>query len=161
MYWNEKVELIKRRFSDLDFKDPFRSGGKIIEKIIVKLFGSTWQNFTSAANRSTLLKQGKLLKTCTMNELYKDELPLLGSDQNFWLLLINLPMGSGFHVYDCKYEPLRELLYLSSGQNEQEFCVVDKKYSWLLLFRLNRVKNLVEIYTTGNINIPMIRQIRA
>lgn len=28
MYWNEKLDLIKRRFPD-EFKDPFRSGPEI------------------------------------------------------------------------------------------------------------------------------------
>ena len=62
-------------------------------------------------------------------------------------------MGSSFQVYDCKYEALRELLYLSSGQNEQEFCIVDKKYSWLLFFKVDRMKDIVEIYKSGRIEL--------
>ncbi len=152
MYWSEKIDLVKKKFPTTDFKDPFRSGGGIIEKIIVKLFESTWLNFSESENKATLLKQGEYIKSCTVKQLYKDELPLLDKDKNFWLFLIKLPMGSNLQVYDCKYEPLRELLYLSSGQNEQEFCIVDKKYSWLLYFKVDRIKDLAEIYKTGNID---------
>jgi hypothetical protein len=43
---------------------------------------------------------------------------------------------------------LKELIYLSSGQEEQEFCIVDKKYAWLLFFKIDRPKDMVEIYNT-------------
>jgi len=98
------------------------------------------------------LKKGVHIKRCTVKQLYQDELPHLDKDKNFWLLLINLPMNTGLTVHDCKYEPLRELLYLSSGQNEQVFCVVDKKYSWLPFFKVDRTKDLVEIYKTGKVD---------
>ena len=153
MYWSEKIDFVKKNFPATDFKDPFRSGGEIIEKIIVKLFESTWLNFSESENKTTLLKQGEYIKTCTIKQLYKDELLHLDKNKNFWLLLIKVPMGSNYQVYDCKYEALRELLYLSSGQNEQEFCIVDKKYLWLLFFKVDRTKDIVEIYKTGNIDM--------
>jgi len=153
MFWNEKVELVKSKFSSADFKDPFRKGGGITEKIVVILFKSTWLNFVKSENRVALLKEGVLAKSCTVKQLYENELPLLNRDKNYWLLLINLPMGSSFQVYDCKYEPLRELLYLSSGQDEQEFCIVDKKYYWLLFFKIDRDKDLVKIYRKGNVDV--------
>lgn len=153
MYWSEKIDLIKKKFLPADFKDPFRSGGEIIEKIIVKLFESTWLNFSESEDKAALLKHSVLIKTCTVKELYEDKLLHVDKDKNFWLLLMNLPMGPSFQVYDCKYEPLRELLYLSSGQREQQFCIVDKKYSWLLFFKIDRITDVAEIYKTGNIDI--------
>lgn len=150
MYWSEKIEIIKKRFPAADFKDPFKSGRAIIEKIVVKLFDSSWMKFSSSENKAALLKQVVEIKNCTVKQLYKEELPQLDKDKNFWLLLMKLPMGSQILVYDCKYEPLRELLYLSSGQNEQEFCIIDKKYSWLLFFKLDSIKDTVEIYRSEN-----------
>ena len=148
MYWNEKIDLVKKKFPAKDFKDPFRFGVEIIGKIIVKLFKSTLVNFSESEDKVKLLKQSTHLKTCTVKQLYKDELPQLDKDKNFWLLLIKLPMGPNFRVYDCKYEPLQELLYLTSGQVQQEFCLVDKKYLWLLFFKVDRINDTVEIYKT-------------
>jgi hypothetical protein len=154
MYWYEKIDLVKKKFSVEDFKDPFRSGPEIIEKIIVKLFESTKLNFYNSESKETLLKHGVNIKSCTVNQLYKVELPKLDNDKNNWLLLINPPMGyRGLEVYDCKYEPMRELLYMSSGLAIQEFCIVDKKYSWMLFYKIDRAKDIVEIYKTGNIDI--------
>ena len=153
MYWSEKIDLVKKKFPVSDFKDPFRSGGEIIEKIIVKLFKSTRLNFSKSENKAALLKHGVLIKTCTVKQLYEEELLHVDKDRNFWLLLITLPMGSNFKVYDCKYDPLRELLYLTSGQKEQQFCIVDKKYAWLLFFKVYRIIDVAEIYKTGTIDI--------
>lgn len=152
MYWYEKIDLVKKKFPAEDFKDPFRSGPGIIQKIIVKLFESTMVNFSNSESKETLLKDGVCIKSCTANQLYKDELPKLNKDKKNWLLIINPPMGFRYlEVYDCKYDAMRELLYMSSGQSKQEFCIVDKKYSWLLFFKIDRTKDIVEIYKTGNV----------
>lgn len=149
MYWIEKIDLVKKKFQAADFKDPYKRGGEIIEKIIVRLFESTWQNFYEAENKAVLLKRGVLVKTCTVKQLYHNELPLLRKDRSFWLLLINLPMGPDLRVYDCNYSPIRHLLYLSSGRSEQQLCIVDKKYLGLLFFKINTDTNTVEIYEMG------------
>lgn len=147
MYWQEKIDLIQKKYPASDFKDPFRSGKEVVEKIITKLFNTSRQKFLATNDRSALLKDGKLLRTCTVRQLYQVELARLEKDKHFWLMLMNLPMGADIGVYDCKSEPLRELLYLSSGSNEQDFCIVDKKYSWLLYFKLDREKDIAEIWT--------------
>lgn len=156
MYWSEKIDLVKKKFPARDFKDPFKSGAEIIEKIIVRLFESSWHHFSASENKVALLKHGELIKTSTVKQLYDEVLPQLRKDKHYWLLLINLPMGAKYQVYDCKYEPLRELLYLSSGQNEQDFCIVDKKYSWLLFIKIDRHADLVEIYKTGSLDMSIM-----
>ncbi|MFA6058242.1 MAG: hypothetical protein WC756_08575 [Taibaiella sp.] len=156
MFWIEKIQRVKNKFPPSSFKDPFREGNKIIEKIIVRLLNSTWLNFHNSLTRETLIRNGRLLKTCTIKQLYTDELPRLDIDINFWLFLVNIPLATDFRVYDCKYEPLRELLYLSSGQPHQEFFIVDKKYSWLLYFKVDKMKDSVEIYGTENLPIATL-----
>jgi hypothetical protein len=34
MYWLEKLDIIKKKYTPSDFRYPFREGGNIIEKII-------------------------------------------------------------------------------------------------------------------------------
>jgi hypothetical protein len=125
MYWSEKLDLIKKKFPK-EFKDPFKAGPGIVEKIVAILFKSTLLNFIASENRAALLKQGSLIRRCSLKQLYNEELPRLDNGSNYWLLFVNIPMGSSFQVYDCKYQALKELVYLSSGQEEQEFCIVDK-----------------------------------
>lgn len=150
MYWNEKIDLVKKRFPD-GFKDPFRAGPEIIGKIVARLFRCTMLNFIESENRAELLKHGTLTKCCSPGQLYNDELPQLDNGSNYWLFLFKVPMGPDFQVYDCKYPALRELIYLSSGQDEQEFCIVDKKYAWLLFFKINRAHKTVEIYNAESV----------
>lgn len=149
MYWTEKIDLLKKKYPAADFKDPFTDGKQVIEKIIARLFKTTWLNFTQAENKATLLRHGGCIKTITVEQLYKKELPGLQNGRNYWLLMLNLPMDLGYKVYDCKYEPLKELLLLSSGQMKQEVCVVDKKYEWLLFFEIDNNRDAVKIYQAG------------
>ncbi|MCF6404830.1 hypothetical protein L3C95_18165 [Chitinophaga filiformis] len=145
MYWNEKLDLVKRNFPD-GFKDPFRAGPEVVKKIVTILFKSTLLNFIESDNRAGLLKHGSLTRRCSLKQLYDEELPRLDNGHNYWLLLVSTPMGPNFQVYDCKYPALNDLVYLSSGQEQREFCIVDKKYAWLLFYKINRSNNIVEIY---------------
>lgn len=149
MYWHEKIDLVKKKFPD-GFKDPFRAGPEIITKIVTRLFGCTMLNFMESDNRAELLRHGTFVKQCSLSQLYNEELPGLDNGSNYWLFFFKIPMGSSFQVYDCKYGALRELIYLSSGQDEQDFCIVDKKYAWLLYFKIDRPNNTVGIYNVGN-----------
>jgi hypothetical protein len=143
MYWNEKIDLVKKKFPG-EFKDPFRAGPEIVKKIVTILFDCTMLNFIESENRAELLRHGTLIKRCSLKQFYNEELPRLDNGSNYWLFLFKIPMGSNFQVYDCKYQALRELVYLSSGQDEQDFCIVDKKYAWLLFFKIDRPNDTVE-----------------
>jgi hypothetical protein len=116
MYWNEKIDLVKKKFPD-EFKDPFRAGHEIVKKIVTILFDCTMLNFIESENRAELLRHGTLIKRCNLKQLYNEELPGLDNGSNYWLFLFKIPMGSNFQVYDCKYQALRELVYLSSVQD--------------------------------------------
>ena len=150
MYWEQKIDLIKKAFSESDFKDPYFKGSEVIEKILFKLHNCTWAKFYNAENRTVLIKNGKLFKTCTITQLYLEELPrLLDKQINIWLLFINVPQGKGFQIYDCKYSAMMEALHYSSGLRQQEFYIVEKKYNWLLYFKIDRDNDVVEIFTNN------------
>jgi hypothetical protein len=148
MFWNEKIELIKKQFSVADFKDPFSMGTEIIEKICRKLHGTSRQNFENTIHKETLIKNVFLLKNCTIESFYKEELPNLSPKSNFWVMLSSVPMGADLRIYDCKYEPLRTLLGFLAGQDFYDFYIISKKYTWLFYFKIDCVNDIVEIYTT-------------
>jgi hypothetical protein len=148
MFWNEKIELIKKQFSVEGFKDPFSMGTEIIEKIARKLHGTSRQNFENESHKESLIQNEFLLKKCSIEAFHKEELPNLSLKRNFWVLLPSVPMGADMRIYDCKYEALRVLLSLWAGQESQDFYIIDKKYAWLFYFKIDSINDIVEIYTT-------------
>ncbi len=152
MYWNEKIDLVKKQFPAPQFKDPYQSGIQVIEKIIRNLFQTTRFHFSASENRVELLKDAALIKTCTTKQLYDVEIPLITKSKNFWVLIINPPRGQILQVYDCQYEPMRYLLQISSGTDKQEFCIVEKKYAGMLFYAIDHVQNTAAIYKTGKID---------
>ena len=146
MFLEEKIDLVKKRFPQPEFKDPFRSGEKIKEKIIRQFHNSTPLKFYQSTDRKSLIKDCVLIKECCVNEFYKVELEKLDDVSNYWLFLI-----TENRVYDCQKASLRYLLYLLSGQEKQEFYIMHKKYFWTVYFRLEKEKNIVEIYKSGKV----------
>jgi hypothetical protein len=151
MYWEEKINLIKKKFSVTDFKEPYLTGIEIVEKIILKMHNATLEKYYAIEDKVQIIKDVSLLRKCTVKELHNVELPKLEKDTHFWLLLVNMPLGKSYKVYDCKYNPLKELLYYSSNVANQTFYVVDKKYKWLLFFKVDTQNNMVEIYKSRSV----------
>lgn len=149
MYWEEKIDLVKKKFPASDFKDPFREGWETIEKVIRKFHHSSPMTFTQTEDRKNLIKDCTLIKECSITSLCKDELKKLDDTTNYWLFLINMPMGSSFKIYDCRKDALQYILYLSSGQERQEFYIVHKKYLWATYFILDKQTQKAEIYKSG------------
>jgi hypothetical protein len=143
MYWEEKIDLIKKQFPG-DFKDPFRAGREVIQKIVAHLFNSRVSDFTQFDDKAALLKNRTFTKQCSVKQFYNEELPRLDNGSYYWLFFINVP-AAGLRVYDCKYPALKELVSLSSG----EYCIVDKKYAWALFIKIDSSKDLVEIVGNG------------
>lgn len=150
MYWEEKIDLVKKKFGPDEFKDPYIDGPRIVEKIIRDFHHATLLAFNAAANKSQLMKHVTATKQYTVTELYQTELPALPGDKNFWLLLTTVPQGKPNMVYDCKKTALMHLVSLASGQEVQEFYIVDKKYTWLMFFRLEgTTTKQVRMYKSG------------
>lgn len=149
MYWPEKLDILKKKYSSSEFRDMFREGGNVIEKIIRKFHYATYMTFTESDNRKSLLKNCELVKETTVlgADRYLDELE---DNINYWQLFVRTLMGNDFQVYDCSKKPLLDLYYLSSSIKEQEFYIVDKKYKWLLYFVIDRNENNACIYKSNN-----------
>jgi len=118
MFFEEKVDLVKKRFPQPEFKDPFQSGGKIIQKIIRQFHNSSPMKFYQSTDRESLIKDCFLIKQCNSVEFYKTELEKLDEFSNYWLFLVYES-----RIYDCQKAALQFLLYLLSGQKQQEFYI--------------------------------------
>ena len=154
MYWREKLDRVKKEFPASEFKDPNRRGGRIVKDIVQAFHKASPDDFFQTQNRRCLIRNGVLIRQCSVADLYRQELDRLAEGVNYWLFLIDMPMGGRFKVYDCRKDALRTLLYLSSGLERQEFYVIDKKCRWMVFFERDRVKNCAKLYKSGEAQTP-------
>lgn len=147
MYWLEKLDIIKKEHPAPAFRDMFRKGGEVVEKIIRVFHNATYLTFITSEKLETLLKGEPSSKEMSILE-FENLLPdLLEEDQNYWLLLVDVFMGKGFQVYDCRKQPLLDVFYMSwSRQSQLRFYIVDKKYKWLRFVDMNRNNDKVQVY---------------
>ena len=150
MYWNEKIQIMQNKFNSLEFKDPSYNGKLIIKTVMTKFHN--FKHFHQIDAKEKLIKNKILIKECSIANFYKDEMEKLELSINYYLLLIDIPMGSGEKIYDCQKDALRCLLYLSSGIEKQRFYILNKKYNWLNYFVINNDIDTVKIYKYGNGN---------
>lgn len=151
MYWQEKLDIIKKKHRAPIFRDMFREGGAVIEKIMRVFHNATYQSFMMSENPSNLLKKVDEKAEMTILEFEHTFLDILDDSTNYWLLLIDVPMGNSHQVYDCQKEALVDLYYLASSRfNRFRFYIVDKKYKWLYFYDMNREEDIVNIYKSEN-----------
>ncbi|MBK5073514.1 hypothetical protein I2492_10520 [Budviciaceae bacterium CWB-B4] len=146
MYWQEKIHYLKQQYPTPQFNDPFWRGKNVIATIIDTFFSFAQEDIYSNKLDAAKIKNRELIKTCSVKTLYQEEMDKLPENTNFWLLLMNPPMGAECQIYDCQKNALRELLYLSSGVPEPQFYIIDKKYRWLVFFDVNRQQDIAAIY---------------
>jgi len=149
MYWNEKLDIIKKKYPAPAFRDMFRIGGEVIEKIIRKFHNATYMTFTQSDCPESLLKEGYTVREVGILELER-KLYDLEEEVNYWLFLLAVPMGNPFQVYDCRKAPLLELFYWVSGNEDVRFYIADKKYAWIWFVRLNNKENTAYVYEIGS-----------
>ena len=150
MYWNEKIQIMQNRYNSIEFKDPFYNGALIINKIYEKFHNV--KHFHQIEDKENSVINKNIIKECSINIFYKNELEKLKQIFDYYLLLIDIPMDSGEKVYHCHKDALRYLLYLSSGLEKQRFYILDKKYNWLNYFVRDNDTDTVKIYKYGNAN---------
>ena len=147
MNWEEKIDILKKDFSPTDFRDPFTDCLDILKKIESKFIIKNNYNFN---NWSDNLKNKVLLRIVTLETSYQ-EIKCLDIKTNFWAVIINDNTPTARHlIYDCKINSLEVLLSFTLG----DFCIIDKKYKWLTYFKVDRVKNEVIIFKSGDERTP-------
>lgn len=154
MYWREKLDRVKKEFPASEFKDPLHNGARIVKTIIQAFHKASPDDFFQSQTRHCLIRNVALIRQCSVADLYRQELDRLAEGVNYWLFLIDMPMGDRFKVYDCRKVALRTLLYLSSGLERQEFYVIDKKCRWMVFFERDRAQNWAKLYKSGEAETP-------
>ncbi len=150
MTFEEKIDRLKHKFPELDFKDPFIYGIEILKSIERKFIVTKDVRYDLNNLRPDYAKWSENIKnkieiisidTKDLNQW----LIKLDPNSNFWIVLTPGPVTSGKNlVFDCKPNALVDLYYMT----QMSFFLVDKKYSWLLFFELGKMKTTT-IYKSG------------
>jgi hypothetical protein len=153
MYWQEKTDILKKKFRQSDFRDPFNDWPEVLKKIEEKFIVRTNSNYHFSNWRDNL-KNRIYLRTIPRQGIYT-ELKKLNKDVNFWVVVTfgNDPTSNNW-VYDCKIYSMEALLSIASG----DFYIVEKKYKWMVFFEMDREKEEVALTKNGNSQTPFDNQ---
>lgn len=148
MFWEEKIDIIKKKYKDEDFKVPFTNWSEILNEIekrfIVKESSQDYYK-----NWIRKIKDKKQIQIIT-NSLLIDYSKVLGITKNFWVVIVSGNLGDRRHlVYDCKPFVITDLIKIS----DTSLFIVDKKYDWLVCFeKIDDQKTIVN--KSGNSKTP-------
>lgn len=147
MFFEEKIERLKQKFSTDDFKVPFTEGSSILKSIERKfitvkgLYHSNW-----ADN----IKHKIEIRSIDLNDFHS-WLEILDPNTNYWAVIASRNLPSAKHyVYGCKPNALIVLISMARS----DFFVVDKKYNWLSYFKVEEETKTATIFKSGNTIIP-------
>jgi hypothetical protein len=146
MYWEEKIDKIKKETNSKDFRVPFADWSAILKSIETYFIVKEDSN-NIFSNWVARLKDKQKIKTCRAVDL-ETELGKLNAKENFWLVISGDNPTTKNLVYDCKLNVILRVL----GLREGDFFIVNKKYEWLTYFRYDQTD--VEIFKSGNTQTP-------
>ena len=149
MHWEEKIDILKKEFSPLDFGDHFTDWTYILKKIESKFFYKNDPNF-NFTNWADNIKNKVFLRTINTQTIY-EEIKNLDTNTNYWVVVvISKNPTTKQYVYDCKTNAIRSLLTFSHG----DFYIIDKKYLWLTYFQIDSKKEEITIFKSGHERTP-------
>lgn len=156
MFFEEKIDRLKTKFSPADFKVPFTDGSTILKTIetkfiIIKDLNKDLNNLRQHFNNwADNIKYKVEVNSVDLND-HNAWLEKLDSNANYWMVLAYGDLQSHKHlVYDCKPNALIALYYIT----QNDFFVVDKKYNWFSYFQVNRQTNKATIFRSGEKMTP-------
>lgn len=151
MYNDEKIDKIKLLFPPADFKIPFTEGSHILKTIeaqfisvkdLTKDLNNLRQYFNNWPDN---IRHKKVIKKANLNN-HNDWLNQLDSTVNYWVVITNKNSSSGkYFVYDCKPKALEPLIAVT----QDDFFIIDKKYSWFSYFQVDKHINQATIFRSG------------
>ena len=147
MYWQEKIDRLKKETAPKDFKVPFTNWSTILKKIEDKFVIKGNFNLTFSNWDSRLKEKRPVRKILTAN--IDNELDKFDPNQNYWIVLARNQADFKNLVYDSKPTGIKIL----SGLWDGDFYIVDKKYNWLTYFKRDTTET--EVFKSGDYVTPL------
>ncbi len=129
MFWEEKIDRIKKQFSQDEFRVPFSDWSGIIKKMEASFVISSKPAYRYT-NWCERLKDTVVLRKIA-NQAIPTAISTLDPGTNYWVVIVlgNASMAQQL-VYDCKPAAMEQLAAIAPG----DFYIGDKKYQWLVYF---------------------------
>lgn len=149
MYWEEKIDLLKKQFAASELRVPFTDWAEVMKKIesrfIVKNDSNMHFNYWGEN-----IKQRTAVQTLPTNRL-STKLEQLNQDENYWIVVVaGKAANSKHYIYDCKPTAIEAL----TGLTPNDFFIVDKKYQWLTYFQQDSSSEEISIYKSNGTATP-------
>jgi hypothetical protein len=144
MFWEEKIDGLKKWFSADDFRVPFTEGSSVLKKIEARFVVSAKPEYPRT-NWAEGLKEPVLICTLDIDDVFAT-ISALDRETNYWVVVV---LGEGSmaerFVYDCRPAAIGRLTAIAP----EDFFIGAKKYGWLVYFRSNPVENKVTLIKSG------------
>lgn len=149
MFWEEKIDILKKKHSSSDLRVPFSDWSGILKNIENKFVLKENDSY-SFSNWAERIKNKELIIEASLNRAQKF-IEMLNKRQNYWtVLVLELEPTSKHMVYDCKPSVILDIANMSKS----DFFIVEKKYSWFTYFNCDREINMLRIYKSGSKTTP-------
>ena len=151
MHWNEKIDLIKKKFSENDFSVPHVNRKKILRKIENKFISRPDDYYTLNNSQARFCNWWNHIKSPiemnTDSDLHSFLKSTINSNEQFW---IACEFTVGVLIYKARLNAILNLI--SIGQTwTQTFHIIQLKYDFIVSFRIKEAE--IEIKASGNIEL--------
>lgn len=147
MYFEEKIDKLKKETDPADFRVPFTEWSTILKKIEDKFIVKENSHYSFSNWDNRLKDRKRIKKILTTNT--DSELDRLDANQNYWVVLTRDRFDFKNLVYDSKPTVIKRLLELWDG----DFYIVHKKYNWLTFFKRDNTDT--EVFKSGDFVTPL------
>lgn len=148
MYWEEKIEYLKKEFTQAEFSFPFHDWVNIMKKMEDRFLTKITQEY-HFSNWSDQIKHKALITSINRTHI-QTTLGALSDDTNYWVVIVVGRDALGKHcLYNCNVASMRRVVSLQRNP----FFIVDKKYNWFVYFDVNESAH-VNIFKSGHAITP-------
>jgi len=138
VFWEEKVDILKSKFTQEQFRVPFSDWQEIFKKIEAKYIKKESSHY-QFQNWSESLKEKIHIRSIACQDI-DTEISKLDRTQNYWVIILFADnLSSRQYIYDCSPEAIKAILSIAPA----DFYIGHKKYEWLIYCKVNRTENTI------------------
>jgi hypothetical protein len=149
MFWEEKIDGLKKWFPAADFRVAFTEGTAILKKMEARFVFSAKPAY-QRTNWAERVKDPIVICSLEGDDVFA-AISALDRATNYWVVIV---LGEGSmterFVYDCKPAVMGRLAGIAPG----DYYIGDKKYGWLVYFSVDRTANSVTLIKSGTGRTP-------